>query len=184
MKRSVFYASIAIATAAGIGIGWVWRGEEKEFAAGPVSRILRSVARTPGATPEMKSGGAAMDHASEVVAAEMEKLKTLPVEAFGRHMADVWLDHFNADSQLRSAFCLASCDADQAMAFYREIKRRRGLTFEEWPGGGEGGLLCDFLIVVGKREGKNLMNQMVAAAPGGHRATRIPDAWLGCSEAA
>jgi hypothetical protein len=82
-------------------------------------------------------------------------------------MADMWMDHFNADNQLRSALCLATCDADQAMAFYREIKRRRGLTFEEWPGGGEGGLLCDFLIVVGKRDGKNLMNQMVAAAPKG-----------------
>ena len=168
MKGPVLCTTIAVAAGTGLGMGWLLWGGREVPADGSSGRIARSIAGIPGTAAERKTTEAAQQaHAAEVVARELEKLKTLPVEAYGRHMADVWLDHFNVDNQLRSSLCLATCDADQAMAFYREIKRRKGLSFEEWPGGAEGGKLCDFLILVGKRDGKNLMNQMMAAAPRG-----------------
>src|SRR5687768_10119455 len=105
MKGPVLCTTIAVAAGAGLGMGWLLWGGKEVPGAGTSGRITRSIGGTPGTAAERKTPEAQKDHAAEVVARELEKLRTLPVEAYGRHMADVWLDHFNADNQLRSALC-------------------------------------------------------------------------------
>ena len=163
MKTPVMCSLIAFAAmGTGIGLGWLFWGERTETRTpGRISRLSPPVsARLPG-----QRAAEPAQHAREqtalTVAADLENMKSMPVEEFAIHMADAWLSQSDSPGTLlRRALYLSACDADRGLAFWREYTRRTGQKFENT-------VLGDFFSVVASRDGKRFAEKLIEASPGG-----------------
>lgn len=105
-----------------------------------------------------------------MVAAELEKMKTMSVKEFAGRMADVWMSSkVDADTYLRKALYLSVCDADRGMAFWREHTRRKGLRLDE-----NTAMPDLFFQVVAYRNGKRFTELIMEACPRGPYNGLIP----------
>jgi hypothetical protein len=153
-----------VAAGAGFGVGWLVggsRGESSQQAAGRIPKA-EAPAKTAAETGKATAPVINREHSVDLVTSELDKIKTLSVKEFGTHMADVWLDYGHPDNHIRRALCLDACDGERATAFYREFKRRKGMTFKE-----DSLQLREFFTIVGKHDGSGFMKQILEASPQG-----------------
>src|SRR5687768_12960920 len=97
MKTSALCSLLAAAMGAGMGLGWVlWGNPEPLRAPAQISKITPPApSPLPPAGTGMNRGRGvtqdAVERSGALVAAELEKIKTMPVEEFAARMADLWL---------------------------------------------------------------------------------------------
>jgi hypothetical protein len=157
LTRSMLIAATALGT--GIGMGWIWRVEREEAGA-PASRgIQESKARLSDRAKRAQAD--AQGESKARVVTELERMEGLTVSEFAVNMADAWMDYGDPDNHLKKALFLSACDAERATAFYLEFKRRNGLKVQD------NAMLQEFFTIVGKRDGKEFMEQLLAASPEG-----------------
>ena len=166
MKTSALCLLLAAATGAGIGVGWfLWGNPEPLRAPAQISKITPPA---PAPFPPAETGvhrgrgvtQVAVERSGALVAAELEKIKTMPGEEFAARMAGLWLsDDANPDTHLSRALYLSVCDADRGMAFWREHSRRKGLKLEE------NSILHPFFSTVAHNDGKRFIEKIIAAVP-------------------
>ncbi|HWB04752.1 MAG TPA: hypothetical protein VG796_17115 [Verrucomicrobiales bacterium] len=107
-------------------------------------------------------GQDAIDHTAALVSAELERMKSMPVQEFAERMAEAWLSpKADPDMLLRRGLYLSVCDVERGMAFWKEQSRRQGLRLDE------NYKLQDLFQALGHRDGKRLMELMVQALPKG-----------------
>lgn len=157
VTRSMLIAAASLGM--GIVIGWMlWGGRVEEHER--TSRGMQGwMARTAEGAESARRN--AQEASKEAAVTELESMGQMTVSQFAKNMVDAWMDYGDPKNHLKKALYLSACDGERAAAFYLEFKRRSGLTLQE------NAMLQEFFTIVGKRDGKAFVEQLLAASPKG-----------------